>query len=92
MKQFTNEINKLDYDILLLGGDYLNYTSMIDPFFNDFALINKAEHNFSVLGNHDYIAYDLITEKLAKEKVINIDNANQYLKKYNINISGVDDL
>lgn len=86
--------NLKDVDLLLLGGDYINYENHLEKFFEDFSQIKKPEESFSITGNHDYIAMDEIVKKL---KMQNYQVLFNDFKRININdnhiqLAGVEDL
>ena len=82
----------LEYDLLLLGGDFVNYVENIDLFFEYLKEINIPKLGcFTVLGNHDYIDYDRIVVKLEELGIKVVDN-DYFLLNDNITIIGVEDV
>ena len=92
MKQVIDKINSQEYDMLLLGGDYINYTENIDIFFKYIKEINLPKMGaFAVLGNHDYVDYNRIYNEFEKLNFNVLEN-----KRFDFNdeitIVGVEDV
>lgn len=84
----TNHISK---DILLLGGDYVNYPGNIDPFFEELKQLEIPKLGcFAVMGNHDYIDYDKIVKKIENLGIKVVDNKRQPVN-LELTIVGVED-
>ncbi len=89
-----NLINEQSYDLLLLGGDYINYINNIDQFKSQITRIKNKEHVYGVYGNHDFefigeldpVFADLNVQIL-KNQVIDTN-----IKENSIQISGVEDV
>lgn len=93
-KKVLDSINKQNYDLLLFGGDYINYISHIDQFSALLSEINNRKQAYGVYGNHDF---EFINElenvfkqhniQILKNELIDIVVNNNKIK-----ISGVEDV
>lgn len=63
MDGVIDKVNSLEFDYLLLGGDYINYEENIDYFMKKLSEIN-CEKIYAVLGNHDYVNVELVVKSL----------------------------
>lgn len=87
-------INKQKYDVLLLGGDYINYKTHLNDFSKTIAKISNQQQVFGVWGNHDYPFKKELNQIFQRTNVEMLTNENRIIKikKQAINISGIDDL
>lgn len=96
VSKLVKKINKLNPDIILLGGDYVHRESCyIKPLFDEFQNLKSKYGIYGVLGNHDHWEDAELTIKLMKRNNIKIcDNKSYWLKlgKDSIKIGGVGDL
>lgn len=96
VQQLVDRINKLEPDLILLGGDYVHRdSSFIRPLFDEFQHLSARYGIYGVLGNHDHWEDADLTSEMMKRNGINIcDNASYWLKieKDSIKIGGVGDL
>lgn len=53
VKDLVSTINRLNADIVLLGGDYTDDSTTTIDFFNDLPRINSRYGVYAVMGNHD---------------------------------------
>ena len=93
-KAFDNliqKVNSIDKDIIVLGGDYINYSEHIDNFFQMLSKINIPEKGmYAVIGNHDYVDYDLVVKKFKDINVVVLENDKANICS-DLVISGVED-
>lgn len=96
VQKLVKRINKLNPDIILLGGDYVHREKKyITPLFDEFKNLESHYGIYGVLGNHDHWESRELTEKMMLENGIKIcDNQSYWLKvnKDSIKIGGVGDL
>lgn len=86
-----NTTNDIDYDMLLLGGDYLNYLTMLDTYLEKFEKFRVPEKGiYAVMGNHDYVCYDELIKGFEKMGIMCLENKRFDLTS-EISISGVED-
>jgi predicted MPP superfamily phosphohydrolase len=94
--ELVKQINGLQPDIILLGGDYVHRESKyIIPFFSKIKKLNSKLGIYAVLGNHDHWEDAELTKKLMIENGIKLcDNQSFWVKIKNdsIKIGGVGDL
>ncbi len=94
MENVVNKINQLEYDVLLLGGDYVNYQNHIDQFFDNLLQIKNRNHVYGVMGNHDYPFIPELEANFQKNNIhiLNNDFEEVTINNSKITISGVEDL
>lgn len=95
MNRIIKLVNSQEKDIILLGGDYTNWTGKIERFYNQLEELKKPKYGvYSILGNHDYndISLNMFHfKKLGYELLIN-ENYKWTINNQSIYIAGVDDL
>jgi predicted MPP superfamily phosphohydrolase len=96
VKSLVKRINKLEPDLVLMGGDYVHRDSKyIMPVFNELEKLNSKNGIYAVLGNHDHWEDAELTKRLMIRNNIKIcDNNSFWVKQDNdsIKIGGVGDL
>lgn len=104
LEKVVRKINELNADIILLGGDYLDFgkkskfsKTIIDRLFSDLFGLDSKYGAFAVLGNHDYYLGKDLEYMLAKMKQNNITILKNQTYKFhiredNVLLHGVDDL
>jgi predicted MPP superfamily phosphohydrolase len=96
VEKLVKQINDLQPDIIILGGDYVHReTKYIKPFFDEIEKLNPKMGIFAVLGNHDHWEDAELTMKMMNRNGIKIcDNQSYWVKieKDSIKIGGVGDL
>lgn len=94
LEKIINEVNQLEYDLLLLGGDYVNFKQNIPIFFEYLNKINRPKYGvYAVNGNHDYHDNPLILQMMKDAKIECIDNHLISLSpNLNVQVMGVEDL
>ena len=88
-------INEQEKDIIILGGDYTNWTGKIPRFYKGMEKLEKPEYGiYAVLGNHDYNSVEKNIAELKKlgYKVLVNENDKIMINNQSIYISAVDDL
>ena len=88
-------VNEQEKDIILLGGDYTNWTGKIPRFYKGMEKLEKPEYGiYAVLGNHDYNSVEKNIAGLKKlgYKVLVNENDKIMINNQSIYISAVDDL
>ena len=88
-------INEQEKDIIILGGDYTNWTGKIPRFYKGMEKLEKPEYGiYAVLGNHDYNSVEKNMAELKKlgYKVLVNENDKIIINNQSIYISAVDDL
>lgn len=96
VRNLVQEVNKLNPDIILLGGDYVQGDpKYIQPCFKELKNLKAAIGKFGVLGNHDHWESAELTRKFAGEANIRLlDNKAEWVYKNGerIKIGGVGDV
>lgn len=94
--KLVNKINRLNPEIIILGGDYVHRDAKyIKPVFKELRKLRSQSGVFAVLGNHDHWEdADLTKEMIHESSFYLCDNSSNWLKKGNdrIKIGGVGDL
>lgn len=93
--RIINLINKQEKDLIILGGDYTNWTGKIPRFYKEMEKLEKPQYGiYAVLGNHDYNSVSKNTENLKRlgYKVLVNENEKVTINNQSIYISAVDDL
>ena len=94
MDRIIDLVNSQEKDIILVGGDYTNWTGKIDRFYNDLKRMEIPRYGtYAVLGNHDYNDVERNSQKLRELGYKLLVNENSDIKIGNgkIFIAGVDD-
>ena len=95
IKNLVKTVNKLEPDIILLGGDYVSNAKYIEECFNELKELKAPLGKFGVLGNHDHWDDPVKTRECMKKSEIKImDNCSEWIVKNGsrIKIGGVGDL
>jgi len=96
VSKLVKRINKLQPDLILMGGDYVHRESKyIKPVFDELKKLKSKYGIYAVLGNHDHWEDAELTRKLMLKNEIKIcDNKSYWIKIANdsIKIGGVGDL
>lgn len=95
MYRIAELVNKQEKDIILMGGDYVNWTGKIDRFYNDLKNIENPKYGtYVILGNHDYVETERTIGKLKElnYKILRNENEKITLNNENIYIAGTEDL
>jgi uncharacterized protein len=94
--KLVKQINELQPDIILMGGDYVHRDpKYIKPVFDELRKLESKYGIYAVLGNHDHWENAELTRKMMVRNGINIcDNRSYWAKIGNdsIKIGGVGDL
>ena len=93
--RIINLINEHEKDLIILGGDYTNWTGKIPRFYKEMEKLKKPEYGiYAVLGNHDYNSAPKNIENLKRlgYKVLINENDKITINNRSIYISAVDDL
>jgi len=99
----VNRINKLEADIIIIGGDYLDISVKskrdVSPYLNEeFEILRKLKSNvgiYTVLGNHDYYNRNAaLLHKINSSSFKILKNAKKFINigEDIIELIGVDDL
>ena len=96
VKKLVKRINKLEPDIIIMGGDYVHQEQKyIKPVFDEFKNLNPKIGIYAVLGNHDHWEDAELTKKMMLQNGINICDNKSYwveIKNSRIKIGGVGDM
>jgi predicted MPP superfamily phosphohydrolase len=95
VRNIVNSVNRLDADIVLLGGDYVEGSPRyIQPCFNELGLLRAKYGVFGVLGNHDHWqGADSCRKEMQKSGIRSIDNNAYWIYKngQRLRLGGVGD-
>lgn len=95
VRSLVERINKLEPDIILLGGDYVNKSpSYIEPCFEELGKLKAAIGKYGVMGNHDHWeSAELTRASMEKAGIRVLDNASEWIYRNGkrIKIGGVGD-
>ena len=96
VRKLVERINKLNPDIILLGGDYVHRDPQyIIPCFEELSKLKANLDVFGVLGNHDHWENaELTSHEMKKAGIKELDNKAVWLYKNSdrIKVGGVGDL
>lgn len=96
VSSLVNKINRMNPDIVLLGGDYIYFNDRyIEPVFKELATIKPKIFFGGVLGNHDHWeSSELVKLNMDNAGISCLDNASFWIEKDSakIKIGGVGDL
>ena len=96
VKKLVEQVNKLNPDIIILGGDYVHGSPQyILPCFEELQKLNAKIDKFGVIGNHDNWESTRLTEKgmkIARIKILENEAYWIFLSKDKIKIGGTEDL
>lgn len=103
LEQIIKTINKLEADIIIIGGDYLdnpvkNKKHLSEYLDSEFKVLRKLKAKlgvFTVLGNHDYFEkQQLLLNKINDSSFKVLQNKRQLINigKESIELKGLDDL
>ncbi len=86
-----NMVNDVDHDMVLLGGDYLNYKEMLPTYLDKLKKLDRPRYGmYAILGNHDYVCYDEMIKGFEDQGIMCLENKRFDLTD-EISISGVED-
>lgn len=95
MADAVERINRLNPDIVVLGGDYVDYDQRyIEPCIRELKNIHSKLGVYGVLGNHDYLAGESAVRKaLAGSSVVVLNNDSRWIDDggQRIKLGGVSD-
>jgi predicted MPP superfamily phosphohydrolase len=82
LKMIVNMINAQDPDLVLLGGDYVEYhASYVNPVMQELANIDAPLGVYAVMGNHDYFrGADLMPQAMERNGIHLIDNKSIWIQ------------
>lgn len=95
LNKLINKMNDIDVDLLLIGGDFVNWTGKIDRFYEYMEKLEKPEYGiYTVLGNHEYNDVEKNRKKINEVGFTLLENGNDKIEKNGeyIFIAGTDDL
>lgn len=95
VSSIVNKTNKLDADIIALGGDYIaTKPKYIKPCIKELSRLTAKEGVFAVLGNHDHKwGLDRVSNEFKKTNIILLKNSGAWITRdqSRIRFCGVDD-
>src|SRR5690606_11877757 len=95
IRKIIKQVNKLNPDIIILGGDYIsNRKRYIKPIFKELKNLQAKYGVYGVLGNHDVaVDKDKVLECLKGAGINSLDNKAYWINKGNdkIKLGGVSD-
>ena len=84
------KIKKINPDIIIHTGDFINITEDLEPSINLLTQISQIAPVYIVQGNHDVKRWKEFKESIKNiENVYVLDNKEIYLEEYNINLIGL---
>ena len=95
LAKVVDRVNSLEPDIILMGGDYVQYSpKYIEPCFKELEKLKADIGVYGVLGNHDHLESQELTRQFMKEAgILSIDNKSYWIEKGEgrIKVGGVGD-
>ena len=96
LQQVVGDVNGLQPDLILLGGDYVHIErKYIAPTLATLGQLHAPRGVFGVLGNHDYWSDgDLTKQEMANNGIVELSNTGVWLEEQGqrLRLGGVDDL
>jgi predicted MPP superfamily phosphohydrolase len=95
LQNVIDTANQQEADLLLIGGDFVNYRRYQDDFYEIFKTLKIPKLGaYAILGNHDYYSFDDNIEQLESMgiKVLINDSVGIFTETDHIEILGVEDL
>lgn len=105
VEKVINQVDKINPDLVLLGGDYVYNSSKYAPLIKNLSPLAKKYNTFAILGNHEYdisiesrdydIPQAIIIENILKETGITLlkdSNTIINIKGKDIQIVGINDI
>jgi predicted MPP superfamily phosphohydrolase len=95
LKNVIDTANRQEADLLLIGGDFVNYRRYQDDFYEVFKNLKIPKLGaYAILGNHDYYSFDDNIEQLESMgiKMLINDSEKVFTGDEYIQIAGVEDL
>ena len=95
IKKVVEEINKQNSDLIILGGDYINYNKKETVVFSELSKLKSKYGVYGVYGNHDtWIGEDVLKNYFSKNNINNLNNNSYWIEKdgEKIKLGGVGDL
>lgn len=93
LQKVVTMINTEQPDIILLGGDYINYAQYIDETFAILGQLQAPLGIYAVTGNHDQARLERVYAAFDEYNIQNVDNAGFWIEQGDerIRIGGVED-
>jgi uncharacterized protein len=82
LKMIVNMVNAQDPDLVLLGGDYVEWhASYVEPVMKELGQIEAPFGVYAVMGNHDYFrGATLMPPAMKRNNIVLIDNTKQWIE------------
>lgn len=82
LPKLVKTLNKLNADILLMGGDYHEGCAFVPELFEQIGKVKTTDGIYAVLGNHDYAAcYADIVKETERNGIVLMEHAIDTIKK-----------
>ncbi|TLG76726.1 metallophosphoesterase [Culicoidibacter larvae] len=93
LQKVVDMMNAEQPDIILLGGDYINYAQYIDETFAILGQLRAPLGIYAVTGNHDQARLERLYAAFDEYNIQNVDNAGFWINQGDdrIRIGGVED-
>ena len=95
IKKIVNTINKMNPDIILFGGDFINKKRGTETVFEELKFLKAKNSIVMVYGNHDYYDFTTISKKVNELNITELKNRNITISNIDTNdsivIAGIDD-
>ncbi|MEO6228586.1 MAG: metallophosphoesterase [Ferruginibacter sp.] len=73
--KMIDQIDELNPDIILLGGDYIDFKSQLPKLDRLLEVLSKRDNVFAIAGNHDYtFNIDIIRERMERHNIYWLEN------------------
>lgn len=82
LKKLVKTVNKLDVDLLLLGGDYHAGCRYVPELFSELSTIQTTHGTVAVMGNHDYYAcYEEIVDCMKENGIRLLEHQSDTIRQ-----------
>lgn len=95
IKKVVEKINKQNPDLILLGGDYINYNKKETIIFSELKSLKSKYGVYGVYGNHDtWIGEDVLKKYFEENNIKELNNNSYWIEKdgEKIKLGGIGDL
>lgn len=93
IKKIVSAVNKMEPDIILFGGDFINKKRGTETVFEELRFLKVKRSIIMVYGNHDYYDFTAISRLVSDLGILELKNKNITVSNADgsITVAGIDD-